>query len=147
MIISPDTQAVLDFLDEYYKRSMRKLNDIGVILELGARNNSAEDINRLIFAGKSVWNLYRKAKSVTMQPNPIEEEMERNISEMQKYLTAIKVENADEEIGKRFSDVYLNDKFETKFNLIDLAHDLALIKELQTKNREGSLFDPSEPKQ
>jgi hypothetical protein len=59
MKLSADTEAVVAYLQAYASNSLRKPGDLGVILELAAQHDAAEFANEIIFAGASLWRVYR----------------------------------------------------------------------------------------
>lgn len=137
MKISEDTQSVINYIDEYTGGNLRKKNDLSAILELCANNNNAEILNRLIFTGKSLWNIYSKMRKVGTNTDGIEllqKEIERCCGVITEYLIQI-VQDADADLQKRFDEVYFPRTRGSVRNLIDLAYDLAKFKDLQTANR------------
>lgn len=140
MQISDDTLAVVNYLDQYCDGNLRKKNDFASILEICATYNGVETLSRLIFAGKSLWNISSKLRKANPAAEGIEllqKETERCCNEMYVYLKEIS-DNADEEIQNRFNDVYLQLTRGAIKNLIDLGHDLAKFKDLQADLRKNS---------
>lgn len=138
MIISEDTKAVVDYLNQYTNGNLRKKNDFESILEVCANYDNADTLNRLVFSGKSLWNIYSKMRKVNPNAEGIEllqKETERLCNEMSEFLREIS-EFADFELKSRFEDVYLARTRGAVKNLIDLAHDLAKFKDLQTELRQ-----------
>jgi hypothetical protein len=138
MKLSDDTLRVLKFLDDYTDNNLRKRNDIGSIIEICASNNNADLLNRLIFAGKSVWNLSQKdKKTVSGQESAelIQKELMRNLNEVKTLLEKI-IDDFDKDIQTRFDTIYFQISAGSVKNLIDLSHDLSKIKDLQTKSRK-----------
>ena len=137
MKISDDTLAVVNYIDEYSGGNLRKKNDFSAILELCANYDNAETLNRLIFTGKSLWNIHSKMRKVSPNADGIEllqKEVERCCIEITGYLKEI-TQFADADLQKRFDDIYYPETRGSVKNLIDLAHDLAKFKELQSANR------------
>lgn len=138
MHISDDTTAVVNYLDDYTKGNLRKKNDIASIFELCATFDGSEILNRLIFSGKSLWNISSKLKKVNSSTEGVgllQKEVERCCNEMTGYLTQIS-SFGDDEIQKRFNDIYLQLTRGSVKNLIDLGHDLAKFKDLQSDLRQ-----------
>lgn len=140
MEISNDTMAVINYLDDFTKGNLRKKNDFSVILEICAAYDNADTLNRLVFTGKSLWNIYSKLRKVGSNTEGIEllqKETERCCNEMTVYLKDI-ISYSDEDLQKRFDDVYFQLTRGCVKNLIDLAHDLSKFKELQSLSRSQS---------
>jgi hypothetical protein len=139
MQISDDTLAVVNYLNDFTSGNLRKKNDIEVIIEICASYNGAETLNRLIFASKSVWNISTKLRKVNPSADGIEllrKELERGCSEMTNYLKDI-ISLADKDLNDRFNDIYFLSTRGTIKNLIDLAHDLSQLKDLQQRARQN----------
>ncbi|MCE5305100.1 MAG: hypothetical protein ABFD61_04895 [Chloroherpetonaceae bacterium] len=135
MKISADTQSVIDFLQMISDNGIRKSIDLATILEVGATYSQDELVQSIIFTGKSIWNL---SKILTRSPDSaaidkINREFRDNIDEMQNQLRKITdfVEMAD---VQRFNIVYLQKDLGSMRNIIDLAHDLSILKDAQKKN-------------
>lgn len=134
MKLSEDTEKVLAYLDQYTDNRLRKRKDLGTILELGASFNLAEQINFLIFRAKSVWNISKKLWKVSPDQEGadlLQKEMVKGTEEMKDYLEIILGYADDDEI-KRFNDIYMPATRGALKNIIDLAHDLAQLKNLQS---------------
>lgn len=141
MKISDDTKSVVQFLNDYAKGGLRKLNDIEIIFELTATYDGADELNRLVFAGKSVWNISSKLRKVIPGSDGIEllqKEMLRNVEEMIKWLSMI-MEFGDDESKKRFDNIYFAQTSGALKNIIDLSHDLAVFKDIQSESRRKGL--------
>ena len=135
MKISADTQSVIDFLQMVSDNGIRKPIDLATILEVGATYSQDKLVQSIIFTGKSIWNL---SKILTRSPDSaaidkINREFRDNIDEMQNQLLKITdfVEIAD---VQRFNIVYLQKDLGSMRNIIDLAHDLSILKDAQKKN-------------
>lgn len=137
MYLSEDTVKVLEYLKNYSDNSLRKANDIGIILELGAVSGDSDLINKIIFSGKSIWNLHRtiqkqiNSSNSNENVNQLQLELMNSISEIQNYIELL-TRMTEELVAKRFVEVYLQDKRGSYLNIIDLSHDLAIFKQLQT---------------
>jgi|DewCreStandDraft_4_1066084.scaffolds.fasta_scaffold00209_48 hypothetical protein len=133
MQISPDTQKVLDFLLEYSKGNLRKPNDIATILEISATYDLADEINDLAFYGKSLWNMHKTIKRNETNPDGIAniiKEIENTRYKIIQLLDTI-ISLANEDIKARFNNNYFLSTAGNYLNIIDLAHDFALFKNLQ----------------
>ncbi len=140
MIISEDTKSVVQFLNDYAKGGLRKMNDVEIIFELAATYNGADELNRLVFAGKSVWNISSKLKKIihgTGGIDLLQKEMLRNVEDMKKWLRII-IEYGDNKSKERFDVVYFAETSGAIKNIIDLAHDLAVFKDIQSESRRSS---------
>ena len=134
MELSADTLEVLKFLDEVTGGNLRKRNDIGSILEIGAGTGNHELIDDIIFTGSSLWNLNQAmAKSGTNTDiiDKLFDEYRRTALILDEKIRELisSFENPD---VKRFNEIYLAKTSGAFKNLIDLAHDLAKLKEVQT---------------
>jgi hypothetical protein len=137
MKLSEDTIRVMNFLDDFTENNLRKRSDIGAIIEISASNNNSELLNRLIFSGKSVWNLSQKNKKNEPSQEStelIQKELLRGMSEIKILLENIIVD-ADDDLKDRFETVYFRISAGSVKNIIDLSHDLSKIKDLQSKSR------------
>ncbi len=135
MKISDDTKEVVNFLDQVTGNNLRKRNDIGTILELGASSGDAVMINQIIFNSTKIWNLYSKIRKLTPESEGIDllkKEFDNAVQETLMMLKAV-IAEADEEIRERFNDIYFQKTKGAVLNLIDLAHDLGELKKVQQK--------------
>ncbi len=138
MIISEDTKLVVEFMQAYSDNSIRKPADIEVLLEASAASMNSQLMNELIFTGKSVRNLHLKIKKSQNTESLIETEFFKHIDRMKSIISSI-IPSDDSEINKRFETTYLNDSRGAVLNLIDLAHDLTILKNIQSDSRSGKL--------
>ncbi len=137
MQISEDTIAVIEYLNEFSEGTLRKKNDLEAIFEICASHNGADTLNRLVFTGKSIWNISNKLRKINPNIDGIEllhKEMERACNELISYLKEV-TEFGDDDLIQRFNDVYFQLTRGAIKNIIDLSHDLAKFKELQQLNR------------
>lgn len=135
MTFSTETSAVLDYLDHYTGHNLRKRNDIGALLEAASMLDAPDEFNEFIFSGKVAWNLYstlRKTQSGQEGYQHLESEFTRGVQDMRERLLFF-IAQMPEEVTTRFTDLYLGIGQGTMRNLIDLAHDLARFKDLQTQ--------------
>ncbi len=136
MNISEDTKLVVEFMQAYSDNSIRKPADIEILLEASAASMNSQLMNELIFAGKSVRNLHLKIKKSQSSESIIEYEFYKNIDRMKSMINSI-IPSDDSEVIKRFETTYLNDSRGAILNLIDLAHDLTILKNIQSDSRSG----------
>lgn len=137
MDLSPDTRAVLDYLDSAIEGGLRKKNDIGTLLELGAANDEHELFNTLTRTGKGLWNVYGTLRRVTPGSEgytTLEHEFGTLLNDMREQIATL-VNHLDDEGLKRYDEVYFGMTQGVVRNLVDLAHDLAKVKDLQNERR------------
>jgi hypothetical protein len=138
MKFSNDTEEVLKFLDFSSGNNLRKRNDLGNILELGAFSGDSGLVNLIIFSGKSIWNLPSTLKMSKLNGDEtqyIKNELTNSILELKSHLTQLLI-NADQTTKDRFNDIYLSPTEGSSKNLIDLSHDLSEFKKLQTTMKQ-----------
>jgi hypothetical protein len=136
MAFSDDIETALDVI-ESSGGALRKRGDMGVILECGAESGDADIINSIVFHGKNAWSMYSLLKKMRQSDDGfpgIEREFMQNINELRTLLAAITT-TAPPEAQTRFDEVYLGMSQGTIRNLVDLAHDLAALKNLQNANK------------
>ncbi|MBL7974003.1 MAG: hypothetical protein JNJ85_03770 [Candidatus Kapabacteria bacterium] len=139
MEISNDTQAVIEYLDNYSGNNLRKKNDMATIFELAATKDSAEIINTIVFSGTSLWKVFGVLRKQTPQSEgykQLENEFAASMNELRSNLSVL-VEETEEEILQRFHDIYLSMNSGVIRNLTDLAHDLSQFKELQNEMKRN----------
>lgn len=139
MKLSEDTLQVLEFLDNFSEGSIRKRNDIALLLEVAATYNLPEIFNQLVFTGKSVWNLSRKIKKI--DPNQegadlVRHEFSKQLEEQKRLLAMLVNQSEENEIIERFDTIYFVITQGAVKNLTDLAHDLAVFKDLQSQSKK-----------
>lgn len=133
MEISQDTLRVVNFLQEFSNNSLRKRKDIEVILEIAATKSNPIIIEKIVFVGKSIWNLNKAfSRSQTSNSN-LQRELENSFYELQDLLYQLIQGIEDQAVINRFNDVYLQRNLGCFRNSIDLSHDLAKLKELIQK--------------
>ncbi len=141
MKLSADTEAVVAYLQAYANNSLRKPGDLGVILELTAQHDAAEFANEIIFAGASLWRVYRIWKRLAPGQEgyrSVQESFAKSVAELRQLLERL-LPWAPEEVYRRFQEVYLLMTQGAVRNLVDLAHDLFWLKQLQNDARHGRL--------
>lgn len=137
MEFSQETLTVVQYLDHASGHSLRKRNDITILLEIGSRTDSAEQFNKLVFYGKCLWNVYaiiRKTSPDAEGFAQIQHEFAENVRLIREELVYFAA-NADEDTTARFQNIYLGMNEGTLRNVVDLAHDLARLKDLQNDAR------------
>ena len=133
MDLSQDTTEVLNFLDHTTGNNLLKRNDLGTILEIGASEGNHRIVNKIIFTGKSLWNLW----SLLRKSTPDDEGYDIIFNEFRKSSIELSVmisgmiEPDNEEIRQRFATVYFAGTDGSTRNLVDLAHDLSALRDVQ----------------
>jgi hypothetical protein len=133
MLFSEQTEAVLAYLDHYTGDNLRKRADVGAVLESASMLDAAEEFNKLVFAGKVVWNLYGTLRKVTSGQEgyqQVEHEFSNALHTLREELLFF-VANMSAEQHKRFTEIYLGVGQGVMRNLVDIAHDFARLKDLQ----------------
>lgn len=136
MDFSEDIEAALDFI-EASGAALRKRGDMGVILECGAESGDADMVNSIVFHGKNTWSTYSLLKKMRQNDDGfpgVEREFMKSINELRTLLADLTTA-APPESQSRFDEVYLGMSQGTIRNLVDLAHDLAALKNLQNASK------------
>jgi hypothetical protein len=139
MELSPDTEAVIEYLQAYSGNKLRKMRDVGLMLEVAARLNIAELANDIIFTGAALWRVYRVWKRLPPSAEgyrTIVETFSESITALRQLLSRL-LEGAPAEVQQRFQETYLRVAEGAVRNLVDLAHDLSWLKQLQNEMRRG----------
>ncbi len=139
MELCKDTEEILEFLDYSSGASLRKRDDLGAILELGAAFDEPELVADIIFHGAALWKLYKTI--ATSEPNA--EGIEKLITETKEtesiLVDSLKALIGDEDrrTSERFEKIYFQGDTGCSRNLIDLSKDLSELKsvQIQMKNR------------
>ncbi|MBS1538139.1 MAG: hypothetical protein JST20_10380 [Bacteroidetes bacterium] len=134
MVLSDDTQAILDYLESTDVK-LRKSNDFGALLEIGAQLGAADETNALILTGKNIWSVYGILKKTSSTDEGFQNLEAQFMTEINTFRTAIVsfLATVSEEIYTRFEETYLGMNQGTIRNIVDLAHDLAALKDLQNQ--------------
>ena len=140
MEISQDTQNVVDTVESFTKKQLQKKNDFSVIMELAVSNLLIEDYSQAVFNGTAFFKLSKTLNKI----DPNEESAKNFKVEFENYLEQFKTnvltiskQLEDEKLIERFDNTYFQLTRGCVLNLIDLAHDFAIFKEMQTSNKEG----------
>ncbi len=139
MQFSQDTETILTYLDNSVPHGLRKRSDIGVLFEVGAQMGAADEFNVVVFTGKAVWNLFSSMRRAGggRETEALHREFALNINKLRELLLPFAA-HAPEEVRERFEKVYLGTDDGTLRNLVDLAFDLAQIKDIQSEQRHSS---------
>lgn len=146
MTISTDTENVLNFLNDAAGHGLRKRNDLAVLLELAAEHDAFEEMNALAFNGSHLFNLYttlRKAAPGSQGYPNLEREFATAVETLRDLLARVLLE-AEEEDVERFNSQYYALTQGSLRNLVDLAHDLGVLKAVQNDRKYGSPQEASE---
>lgn len=133
MQLSADTLSVLDFLHDAVEGGLRKRNDVGVLLEIGAITGEADLFNSITTTGTALWKVYSTLRRITPGAEGyrlMEQEFGLQLNALREQLAQI-MQHADDETLKRFDDIYFGMSQGVIRNLVDLGHDLSRIKDLQ----------------
>lgn len=140
MEISQDTLLVIEALNNFSENTLRKKNDLTIILELAATYNLDKELSEFIFTGKVLWNLFKTIK----RPNNDQESMSGVQKEFEVSLESIRAllikfqTLSDNKFQKRLQDTYLEMTKGCVLNIVDLCHDFGKFKDMQTKIRSVS---------
>jgi hypothetical protein len=137
MTLSAETENVLNYLEGASSDGLRKRNDMGTILELAARQDADEDMNALIFNGRHLYSLYktlRKTGPGAEGYRTLEKEFATAIETVREILARVLLEAGEEEIA-RFNTHYYAATHGSLRNLVDLAHDLGVLKGVQNDEK------------
>ncbi len=135
MQLSPDTESVIDYLDASIEGGLRKRNDVGTLLELGAMHNEPTLVNTIIRTGTAVWKLYSTLRRVSVGSEGyrgLEEEFAAQMNQLREQLASL-TKHASDETLSRFDDVYFGMTSGVIRNIVDLGHDMNAIAALRTK--------------
>lgn len=138
MKLSSDTEAALDFLTTQ-QGELRKRNDMGVILEIAAANGLIDTINDMVLIGKNVYSCYGILKKMSANDEGykrLEHEFMTNVHILRGHIGTL-CELLPELERSRFETVYLGMTQGTVRNIVDLAHDLSALKNLQNNSKYG----------
>lgn len=137
MEFADDTRNVLSYLEEASEQGLRKPEDLGVLFEMTARREAAEEMGGLLFHGSALYRLYhtlRKSGSNAEGYEKLEREFRERAEEVRELIAKALVE-AEEEMVDRFETTYYQMTQGALRNLIDLAHDLDVAKRVQNDQK------------
>lgn len=137
MEFSEDTKQVLEFLDYTSGGTLRKRNDLGIILETLAAQNQPEIANELIFYGSALWGSYRiiKTQSDPSLTARVQAEIQNLFAKVLDLLSDIVSFFEEDDLVDRFNRIYLKSDEGAQLNLIDLCYDLNELKKVQIQLR------------
>jgi hypothetical protein len=137
MPFSPDIENVLTYLDQASGEGLRKRNDMGTLLELAAESGDDEAMNRVIFHGAHLRNIYRTLRKTSPGAEgyaTLEREFSTAVSTLHDLLAHVLVDASPEQV-ERFETQYYAPTQGSIRNLVDLAHDLGVLKGVQNEQR------------
>lgn len=140
MELSQETEHVLAYLDQVSGEGLRKRNDIGTLLELAAESDAHEEMNALAFQGSFLYNLYktlRKAPAGGEGYATLEREFAAGVEALREHVAKLLVDADDDQVA-RFNETYYQVTQGSLRNVIDLAHDLGVLKAVQNEQKYGS---------
>ena len=140
MTISEETSHVLTYLDSASGHGLRKRNDVGVLLELAAESDAHEEINALAFQGSFLFNVYqtlRRANAGGEGYATLEREFAAAVESVREHIAKLLV-GADDEQVARFNETYYQATQGSLRNVVDLAHDLGVLKSVQNEQKYGT---------
>jgi hypothetical protein len=140
MQLSEETEHVLAYLDQVSGQGLRKRNDMGTLLELAATSDFHEEINDLAFNGSFLFKLYQTLKRATPGAEgypTLEREFTAAVENVRAHMAKLLVDADDEQVA-RFETQYYQMSQGSLRNVVDLAHDLGVLKSVQNEQKHGS---------
>lgn len=139
MEISKDTQNVVGTVESFTEKSLLKKNDFSLLVELSATFNQIEAFTQAVFNGTAFFKLSKKLNKI--DPNDetaanFKKEFESYLEMFKSNIITISEGLEDESLQKRLKETYFDLTRGCVLNLIDLAHDFTLFKQMQTSNKE-----------
>lgn len=137
MELSADTTAFLEYLDSFSKDNLRKRSDVGTIFECGASYDSGELVNKIIVNGTFVWNVFSKLRTMNSDQEGyqhLEQEFAKSINDIRTDLADL-LTPVDDSTYQRFEEIYFGMTQGVIRNIVDLAHDLSVVKKVQNDQK------------
>ncbi|TNE32826.1 hypothetical protein EP342_04530 [bacterium] len=140
MEISKDTQNVVGTIESFTEKLLLKKNDFSVLLELAVTHNHVEAFSDTVFNGTAFFKLSKKLNKI--DPNDesaknFKNEFESFLEQFKSNIKSITSDLDEPELVDRFEITYFALTRGCVLNLIDLAHDFSLFKEMQTHNKQS----------
>jgi len=135
MELSKETQTIIDALDSYSNSNLRKKNDVAILIEICSLYSNIDTFSDIIFSSKILWNLSLKIQKISQGEEGailIHKEFEDYLTKLRDYINLVAIRMEENEM-QRFQEIYLAMTKGAVLNLIDLAHDLSILKELQSE--------------
>jgi len=140
MEISKDTQNVVDTIESFTGKQLQKKNDFSTVMELAVSNLIIEDYTSAIFNGTAFFKLSKKLNTIDPSDESaknFKKEFENYLEQFKNNIQTITSELENEQLETRFQTTYFELTRGCVLNLIDLAHDFALFKEMQASNKDS----------
>lgn len=137
MEIGKDIEQLLELMAEYSENTLRKAQDIAVILELAAQLSQADNINLILLYSASLWNLYKTVQRQSQNKEILQREIAKSANELSLAISRISENLEDEYLKSRFEQLYFGNEQGNIMNLIDLAHDFDIMKKIQTEAKQS----------
>ncbi len=143
MTLSEETINVLDYLEQNAPQGLRKRSDLGLLLELAMRREAHEEMNDLTFNGRHLYGVYntlRREGAGGEGYRKLEEEFSAAVERLRELMARL-MADAEQEQVERFNRVYYAATHGSLRNVVDLAHDLGVMKGVQNEQKYGSPGD------
>ncbi len=140
MEISKDTQNVVDTVESFTNKQLQKKNDFSVIMELAVSNLLIDEYSNAVFNGTAFFKLSKSLNKIDPSVESAKNfkiEFESYLEQFKSNIQTISNQLDDNKLVERFDTTYFQLTRGSVLNLIDLAHDFAIFKEMQTSNKEG----------
>lgn len=134
-----DTERVLNHLEQSSGGGLRKRNDLGLLLERAADMDAADTINGLAFHGKHFFGLYVALRRQTPSSEGygvLEREFAQGAERLRELISGLMIDATTEQI-ERFDGLYYQMTQGSLRNLVDLAHDLGVLKSVQNDRKRA----------
>ena len=140
MEISKDTQNVVGTIESFTEKLLLKKNDFSVLLELAVTHNHVEAFPNAVFNGTAFFKLSKKLNIIDSNDESaknFKNEFESFLEQFKSNIKSITSDLDEPELVDRFEITYFALTRGCVLNLIDLAHDFSLFKEMQTHNKQS----------
>jgi hypothetical protein len=137
---SAETENVLRYLDAAAGQGLRKRNDIGTLLELAWLRSAHQEINELAFHGSALYQVFmalRKSSPGAEGYRQLETEFRESVDRVRSLIARILVDSPADVI-ERFDQIYFKATQGSLRNLMDLGHDLGVLKSVQNEQKYGA---------
>jgi hypothetical protein len=144
MEISKDTQNVVDTVESFTNKQLQKKNDFSTIMELAVSNLLITEYNEAIFNGTAFFKLSKSLNKIDPHDETasnFKKEFERYLEQFKTNIHTITQKLEDNTLIERFDITYFQLTRGCVLNLIDLAHDFAIFKEMQTSSKNNTSKD------
>ncbi|MBL0332422.1 MAG: hypothetical protein IPP08_02040 [Chlorobiota bacterium] len=138
MEFSEDVLNVLDFLEKNSSMGLRKRNDLGILMEVSAHNNLFEVFNNLLFTGSAYCKIYNTLKKESQEYEGyklLEKEFALTTEKILDLIANILSNTNNDEVIDGFQSRYYLTSHGSLRNIIDIAYDLKLLKQIQNDGK------------